>query len=176
MKFPLRTAYFLGLGLLGLSGSSYAEGGSCPAGYYPIGGRGAVGCAPIPNYQANDEQASSAIPQARWAKTWGAIAIDETVSAGGIGVVTGLPDKQTADTAALSQCLSSGGSSSCRLHLSYENQCAVIVSGISYLSTHRAETIERASALAIEKCNKQTTSCKIYYSACTAPVLVQQNP
>lgn len=154
-------------------GSVLAEGGSCPAGYYPIGGQGAVGCAPIPNYQGNGGQESSTIPQARWAKTWGAIAIDETVSTGGIGVVTGLPDKQTADAAALSRCLSSGGSSGCRLHLSYENQCAVIVSGISYLSTHRAETIERASTLAIEKCNQQTTSCKIYYSACSAPVLVQ---
>lgn len=161
------------MGLCMLPGLALAEGGTCPAGYYPIGGQGAMGCAPIPGYQSNEGAESAAVPQARWAKTWGAIAIDETVTTGGIGTVTGLPDKQTADAAALSSCRSSGGTSGCRLHLSYENQCAVIVSGVNYLSTHRAETVEQASELALQKCGQQTTSCKIYYSACSTPVQIQ---
>lgn len=158
--------------LFAIPGSALAEGGSCPAGYYPIGGQGAVGCAPIPNYQRSGEQGSAVAPEAQWLKTWGAIAIDDTVDVGGIGTVTGLPDKQAADAAALSQCRSSGGTDGCRLHLSYHNQCAVIVSGINYLSTHRAETVDKASALAIQKCSQQTSGCKIYYSACSAPVRI----
>lgn len=154
------------------SGSVLAEGGSCPAGYYPIGGQGAMGCAPIPNYQGTDQRGSVA-PQAQWLKTWGAIAIDETASEGGIGTVTGLSDRQAADAAALSQCRSSGGSDQCELLLSYQNQCAVIVSGAKYLNAHSAETVELASSSAIQQCSQRTTDCKIYYSACSAPVLVQ---
>jgi hypothetical protein len=132
--------------------------------------------APIPNYQGKEGQRDSVEPQAQWLKTWGAIAIDETASDGGIGTVTGLSDKNTADAAALSQCRSSGGSDQCELLLSYQNQCAVIVSGAKYLNAHSAETVELASSWAIQQCSRRATNCKIYYSACTAPVLVQQNP
>lgn len=159
--------------LMSVSGYATAEGGSCPVGYYPIGGQGAMGCAPIPNYQGGGEQGSAVAPQAQWLKTWGAIAIDETVNNGGIGTVTGLPDRRAADAAALSQCRSSGGSDGCKLLLSYRNQCAVIVSGAKYLNAHSAETVERASSWAIEECSQRTTGCKIYYSACSAPVRIQ---
>lgn len=158
--------------LCAYSGIALAEGGTCPAGYYPIGGQGAQGCAPIPNYHGDDEQGSFA-PQEQWQKTWGAIAIDETVNDGGIGTVTGLPDQQAAVGAALAQCRSSGGSDGCELLLSYQNQCAVIVSGVKYLNAHSAETIELASSSAIQKCSQRTTGCKIYYSACSAPVQIQ---
>jgi hypothetical protein len=158
--------------LLGFSGLSYAEGGTCPPGYYPIGGQGAAGCAPIPNDQDSGRRGFVDL-QAQWQKTWGAIAIDETVNDGGIGTVTGLPDKQAADGAALAQCRASGGSDGCELLLSYQNQCAVIVSGASYLNTHSAETVELASSSAVLKCSERTTGCKIYYSACSAPTRVQ---
>jgi len=164
--------FLLLVGLYACSGTAWAEGGSCPAGYYPIGGQGAQGCAPIPNYQSNDQQGSF-VPQGQWQKTWGAIAIDETVNDGGMGMVTGLPDKQAADGAALAQCRASGGSDGCELLLSYQNQCAVIVSGASYLNAHSAETIELASSSAVHKCSERTTGCKIYYSACSVPVRIQ---
>ncbi|KHL51364.1 hypothetical protein OZ10_20095, partial [Xanthomonas cannabis pv. cannabis] len=58
--------------LVFLSLETFAEG-NCPPGYYPIGGQGAAGCAPIPQGGSGE----SAAPRAagKWIKTWGAFAM-----------------------------------------------------------------------------------------------------
>lgn len=46
--------------------------GNCPAGMYPIGGQGVLGCTPIPQ----STQAAPSQPSGHWVSQWGAIASD----------------------------------------------------------------------------------------------------
>ncbi|MEA9579714.1 DUF4189 domain-containing protein [Xanthomonas nasturtii] len=156
---------------------SSAEGG-CPPGQYPIGGQGAIACAPIP--QNNVEQKSR--PSGKWLKTWGAVAVGFIDSATSYGVTTGKLSKFEAEEDALRRC-SSHGETNCRIGLSYENQCAVIVephiNGKPYstglLRILGRKTIAQASNEAIKICqkdNKQNSEaeCKIVYAACSEPI------
>lgn len=45
---------------LTMSGVAHAEG-NCPPGYYPVGGQGVQGCAPIPNYGSSGGYSAQAI-------------------------------------------------------------------------------------------------------------------
>jgi len=75
MKFWLVMFALLGGSLT--ASDVYAEG-NCPPGYYPIGGQGVQGCAPISSQPAAGQGASVPAPPPRpsgeWIKTWGALA------------------------------------------------------------------------------------------------------
>lgn len=150
-------------------GLARAEGGSCPAGYYPIGGQGAFGCAPIPNYP---DSGSGSEPRASpvWETRWGAIAVD--FSMGKFGVGNARRTKNEAENIAVGECKKEGGTD-CEVDLTYYNQCGAIAWGSSDVRTFRAETKEIASVHAIEACNKQTVDCKIYYADCSFPARVR---
>lgn len=150
---------------LGWSSAAFAEG-SCPPGYYPIGGGGASGCAPMP---AGTSDLAASGP--RWADRWGAISIDEMTAS--VGAVTGYPSKKQAEKAAIAKCRASGGGKGCGVSLSYYNQCAVIGTGARFSNTYGAATVEAASKLAMDDCNANTTNCRIYYSGCSLPERVR---
>ena len=148
-----------------------AEGG-CPPGQYPIGGQGALACAPIPQ----DNTQKQPRPSGRWIKTWGAIASD---SGDNLGVSVGKIDKSEAQQDAVAKCTAQSGSK-CHLVLTYRNQCAAIaepykgdraVSGM--LSYNGAASKEIASADALSFCKKDNpnASCRIIYTACSEPVM-----
>lgn len=163
--------------LLSISGSLYAEQG-CAPGFYPGGAQpnGPI-CVPIPGYGTS----SSAVPQPRgsqWQLTWGAIASDSET--GATGVTVGHFSKGKAKREALAQCASIGGVA-CKIVLAYKNQCAVIAdpvengqavagAGIS----QGGPSIAVATELAISSCSAKNDGreCKIVYSDCTVPVLV----
>ena len=76
MKILVSQAILASTLILGVAYQSFAEG-NCPPGYYPIGGQGARGCAPIPS-GAPSSTSSGGIselpansPTGRWIKTWG---------------------------------------------------------------------------------------------------------
>ena len=105
----------------------HAEG-NCPPGSYPIGGRATAACAPIPG-NGGQQQAPRA-PEPVWEDRWGAMATDEP--RGVLGAVTGYPNEQTAQQAALSDCKAKGGIN-CTLTNSYRNGCiALTVSDSSF--------------------------------------------
>lgn len=162
----MKATYLLVLGLFCVSGVAIAEGGTCPPGYYPYNTPGVMGCAPIPGYDNGAASTQLAMPEPVWATRWGAIAMDFTN--GKVGAVTEMHSKRKAEQAALAQCRSNGGSV-CESALSYRNQCGVIAWGTSHVSTYSAETIEQASALALQACRKHTTDCQIYYADCSIP-------
>jgi len=160
------------ISLLNVNGSLLAEGGSCPPGYYPIGGQGSAGCAPISGYEnrSTGTPKFSTDPPVRWTDTWGAISVDG--SSGSLGAVVGLSSEKEAQQAALNKCRANGGSN-CSIDLTYYNQCAVMILGSRKYSTASAATVERATQLGMETCSAVDTSCRVYYSGCSAAQRIQ---
>lgn len=159
--------------LFAVSSASLAEGGSCPAGYYPIGGQGAAGCAPISNYEGSSDNGAESRPQLSWVTTWGAVAIDGSRRA--MGASNGAKSKYEAEATASADCRSRGGGAICgKRVLAYENQCVAVVTGDNTNNAIAAESIEIASDLALKSCTEEhDTNCHVYYSACTKPVLTR---
>lgn len=155
----------LAFSLLVVSGYVMAEGGHCPPGYYPIGGQGAVGCAPIPGYGGSSQPVQPSSPE--WQTRWGAIAVDG--EKGSLGTAVGTRSKQEAENTALIDCQAKGGDN-CRVDLTYYNQCGVMILGSSKLNTARAATIEEATQIGMEICAAADTNCRVYYSDCSYPV------
>lgn len=165
--------------LFASSAAAQAEQG-CAPGFYPGGTQpnGPI-CVPIPGYGTTNSTTSSSptAPQSRWMLTWGAIAKDSR--AGIMGYASGHFSKRAARRAAISECNSAGGGN-CEVKLMYENQCAVIAEpadeSIEFVTSifQGGATIEEASHLATANCTKSNggQACKIFYSNCTAPMLI----
>ncbi|WP_316697810.1 DUF4189 domain-containing protein [Xanthomonas hydrangeae] len=167
MKIPLLLICLIAT----FTGNSYAEGG-CPPGQYPIGGQGAISCAPLP-------QAAPQRPIGKWVDSWGAIAMGSMNSITTYGVTTGKSSKSDAVEDALTRC-SSHGETNCRIGLAYKNQCAAVAepqtNGLPFADGFSAfmgaSSVARASMLATEKCRKGNSAtpnaqCKVVYTACS---------
>ncbi|ASK90481.1 DUF4189 domain-containing protein [Xanthomonas campestris pv. trichodesmae] len=137
-----------------------------------------MACAPLP--QGNTQQQAS--PSGKWIKTWGAIAMGSIDSITSYGVTTGKLSKLEAEADALSRC-GSHGETNCRIGLSYRNQCAVVAEphinskpfSEGYSSFIGASTVQKASDIALNKCNQANkefsgSECAIVYSACSEPI------
>lgn len=169
----MKLRVLLMIGLSGFGGSVYAEGGSCPRGYYPVGGQGTQGCAPIPNYNSAGQQPQQQLPPQPtgwWETTWGAIA--PSPKGGVLGTAVGAKNKEEAERLALADCVAKGGGS-CEVRIAYHNQCAVMVLGDTIYRTARAGSIDAAAKIGIDACSKESTNCRVYYSACTKPIFHQ---
>nr|WP_312250030.1 DUF4189 domain-containing protein [Stenotrophomonas geniculata] len=150
--------------------------GNCPSGFYPVGGQGVQGCAPIPGAGAGGQQqvgTQVSHPTGRWHKTWGAIA---TGGQGDTGVSKQKFSKREAEQEALSQC-ATWGATNCQVKLTYHNQCVAIASpqasqtGAFFAS---AAEVGDAKEDAMAGCGKKGgVQCKVMYSACSAPVFEQ---
>jgi len=148
--------------------------GNCPSGFYPIGGQGVSGCAPIPGAGSvsSQQQLPSPPPQptGRWHKTWGAVAMGEK---GDTGVAKQKYSREEAEQEALSQC-ATWGARNCVVKISYENQCVAIASPTaSQTGAHIARdgSIAKAGAVALSGCKKQGgVGCKVMYSECSDPI------
>jgi len=147
--------------------NAYAEGGSCPDGFYPIASPGVSGCAPIPGYGGGQSNPRMKQPMPRWADSWGALAFSEIN--GAVGVAARMSSEQAARESALSDCRAAGGEDKCKLETTYYNQCVALAWGEKFSSTSRAETVELASGLAMKACDKGSRNCKIVYSECSLP-------
>jgi Domain of unknown function (DUF4189) len=166
----MNTKAFFIVGLLSVSGTSFAANG-CPYGESPTGPRSdanPLGCVPDPQADNNGQPAQ---PSGRWETRWGAIATDGTV--GRFGAVINYSSKRQAVKAAMKQCIANGGGKACKSRISFYNQCAAIAWGNDSNYVQGAETIEIASRLALEACDKLTANCKIAYAQCSLPVWVQ---
>ena len=160
----LRSLLVVSLWLLG-AGGAHSEGGSCPSGYYPIGGQGTMGCAPLPG--AGNQQAPQQ-PAPQWESRWGAIAT--STQDGILGAATDKRSKREASQAAMQDCQSKGGLN-CKIDAAYDNQCAAVVVGDGGYNVQNASTTDRAVAIGMKTCRDAGhANCHIYYSACSLPV------
>ncbi|WP_115528119.1 MULTISPECIES: DUF4189 domain-containing protein [Xanthomonas] len=141
--------------------SALAEG-NCPAGYYPIGGQGATGCAPMNADHGN----GLAQPSGEWQTRWGAIAVDDVGK--NLGVSSGESSKSKANKLAVSRC-GEEGASGCKAIITYKNGCIAMAGSASEKksSSYQADSIVRAEQLALEVCDKQYGSFKVIYSECS---------
>ncbi|WP_115528330.1 MULTISPECIES: DUF4189 domain-containing protein [Xanthomonas] len=151
------SAYFMGFPLL-------AEG-NCPPGSYPIGGQGAVGCAPINN------QGASATPQptGEWETRWGVLAKDKSTQT--LGVTAGEKSKSAARRTALDNC-SKGGGKDCKAIFVYKNACVAVVDSESANSSSiiSAPDSKQALQMATSRCAASgALDCKLFYTACSDP-------
>lgn len=157
----------------------HAEG-ACPPGQYPIGGQGAIACAPIPQ-EAPIQQAPR--PSGEWIKTWGAISIGSVDSTTIYGVTTGKLSKSEAEDDSLKRC-SSQGEINCKIVFTYHNQCAAIaephINGKPFdagiVKFVGAGTIAEASNLVAKNCQERNkgipeAKCEVVYTACSDPII-----
>ncbi len=115
-------------------------------------------------------------PESKWRTTWGAFASDAAAAV--TGTSSDQPSRRAANAAAVAKCKAMGGGE-CKVTLAYENQCAVIAQPVDNLASFspmhtRGPTVEVASSSALKECAlvNQGHACKVIYSNCTHPVLV----
>lgn len=140
---------------------------ACPPGTAPRQGVGWQGCAPVPG-TAGSGQPSSA-PKSRWATRWGAVAVDMAINGTGVSAVSGMTRERQASSSALQACKRKGGTQ-CEVRLTYYDQCVAVVTGDRGFTTNSAATVEEATQIGIEKCNRQgDTNCRLHFSDCSLP-------
>jgi hypothetical protein len=153
----------------------YAEGGSCPDGYYPIGGQGTMGCAPLPdNYYGNNSN-NYASP-VKWVDRWGSIVIGWDANNNGIfGKSVNMPNKADAEATAMKDCKLQRGGTTCYVAITYEDQCAALAVGTGHGGgTSGGQNPEEAKQGAIKACTRGGgKDCYVLYSACSMAVRVQ---
>lgn len=141
---------------------------ACPQGVTP----GSSQCLPT---GSGATQAPSP-PPPRWRATWGAFASDPEIAV--TGTSSDQPSQRAASKAAKAKCESMGGKE-CKITLAYENQCAVIAEPVEDLASFRpmhsrGPTVDVATNSSLKECAlvNEGHACKIIYSNCTRPVLV----
>jgi len=143
-----------------------AEDG-CPPGLFPnTSGAAGGGCVPFHPSQAPNNASGNPVPTVRWARRWGAIAIDQTN--GEVGTSVSMSSKRKAEKAAMLDCQSKGGNG-CEIGLIYHDQCSVIARGDTHLTMQGAKTIEEAASIALARCEDDTDNCRVDYSGCSYP-------
>ena len=171
MKFCLQSTAMIAFLLLG--NTALAEG-NCPPGYFPIGGQGVQGCAPM---GGSSGQGSAGLPPpppsptGEWIKTWGALAKSRDSDL--VGASNGERTKALAERVAVERC-SAEGASDCRVNFTYMNQCmayAIPVSGRGMAMLSKGPSRKDAHAEALKHCRDDSgAKCDITYSACSEPI------
>lgn len=165
-KTFVRRFILLGAGLLWI-GLAEAQ---CPPGMYPFqfSPNQPFSCAPIPG-EVN--QQAPQLPAEQWERRWGALAT--SVPDGVLGVSTDQSSKREALRRAVSDCAAKGGVN-CKIEISYDNQCAVVVVGDGGYNASNATTVDKAAELSMKTCRDAgRTNCHVYYSACSLPIRIR---
>lgn len=111
------------------------------------------------------------LPPPKWESRWGAVAID--VPSGSLGTATNLSSKRQAVKAALTDCQSKHGSTTCKIDLSYSNQCAAMVVGGKIYNVNPGATMDEAIQTGMNMCRTAASDCHVYYSACSSAQRIQ---
>jgi len=155
-------------GVIFPSAMAYAEGG-CPPGMTPFqfAPNQPPGC--MPNGGQVQPQRS---PPEIWSDRYGAIAVDWSHDI--LSGVTGMKSERAAQSAALDDCRSKGGTQ-CEIERSYTNGCAAVTFGDpDRVNSTSAASFDRATAMGMETCTKAgNKNCRTAYSACSFPVRIQ---
>lgn len=147
--------------------------GNCPQGYYPIGGQGVQGCAPIPGGAQPAPQGAAQEPEMRWEHRWGAVAHSEIQDVA--GVAKSETSRQAAESRALDDCAQERADD-CRLVAVYANACVAWVLPRSVVAGSRGgiaidllpgAAMRKAQANCLDPAGKGCTS---FYEDCSTPM------
>jgi hypothetical protein len=83
-----------------------------------------------------------------------------------------MPDRSSAENAALAECHSKRGAT-CTIETWYKNRCAAMIIGDNSHISVNATTLPEAVKMGMQKCNATDAKCHIYYSDCSLPVQIQ---
>lgn len=171
MQFRATGCAILLLALWGVADRPVRAENGCPAGYTPW--RVPIqspqsDCVPI----VDDVEAQPATPRApQWVSRWGAIAIGDTSTGGGVGISVYRKSRGDAQRAAIRECSDTGGGAACRVNIfAYHDQCVALSWGTRGWNINSAETLEEATANSARECAGRTEGCRIFYSGCSLPV------
>ncbi|MBB3833801.1 hypothetical protein FHR55_002011 [Xanthomonas arboricola] len=150
--------YFLPLFLNIFPVLAFAEG-ACPPGFYPIGGQGASGCAPIASENSNVPQ-----PTGEWKARWGALARSQDNSV--LGVAAKEHSKSAAKKNAIKACMEVGGVN-CKVKVFYKNSCIAQAQStqLGKFNTFNDNSKELAESNALRDCGH--ADCVVGYSDCS---------
>jgi Domain of unknown function (DUF4189) len=149
---------------------------ACADGYYAGQCADSNSCYPIPGEERQRGQRSNTPSfqpqqkQEKWADTWGAIAIgneNDGTGAGVTGAATNMNNERQASKAALDECQAKGGGKSCKITLTYYNQCVVVAWGDTGNFVARAPTVEIATEMSMANCSAKHANCSVYYWGCS---------
>lgn len=142
---------------LAVNSHAHAEGG-CPYGQYPRQGQGWQTCVPIPG--ADQGNARPTQNPGHWEASWGALA---TFEPGGVlGEATWLRSRSEAESAALNDCKTKGGTA-CKLEVSYQDACAALAgSATGYVVVSDPE-LPAAESDALATCTKLVTPIATFH-------------
>ena len=165
IKNLLRSLIVAGLWLLGTVGA-HAD---CPPGSYLVSNPTNTYCLPDPNYRGPQQAPQQ--PAEQWERRWGALAT--SVPDGVLGVSTDKRSEREASQVATRDCAAKGGFN-CKIEITYDNQCAVVVVGDGGYNASNATTANRAVELSMKTCRDAgRANCHVYYSACSLPVRIR---
>lgn len=142
--------------------------GRCPDGYFPIGGGSAgwEGCAPMgPNSGTGPPEE----PEPQWETRWGAVATTD----GAMGIAVGQESQESAEQQAISECQAHSSGKACEVRIAYYNQCVAVAWGDAGSRMARSPDLKDAEETALRNCEKTTTNCDLYYSACSYAERIQ---
>ncbi|MBT2746926.1 MULTISPECIES: DUF4189 domain-containing protein [unclassified Lysobacter] len=140
---------------------------ACAPGEWLQQGAGWEMCVPMPGMSGNNQQPVTSTPV--WADRWGAIAVDKSNVAAGIGSASGMKRKGQAERAALKDCQNKG-IARCKVKLAYYSQCAALVWGDHSSSINSAPSKEQAIQIGMDRCfQAKDTNCEVYFSDCSFP-------
>ena len=136
---------------------------ACPPGMVPYG-------AGVCGYdQSSDAPAQS--PPSAWRSYWLSIATDNVNFR--LGTASNMPDANSAQQVALSDCRSHGGTQ-CKVDLTERNGCAAIVAGIGGYNVQSGNAVVDAVQKGMAVCTKAgNTNCHSTYSICSLPQRIQ---
>ena len=163
------------IGVIILMQIAHAEGGSCPDGYYPIGGQGSSGCAPMPYNQQSQPQQPPPRP-VKWADRWGTVAMgwhSNNVSI--LGKSSNMSSKAEAETVAMNDCKLQGGGKTCHISITYHNQCVAIAWGTTTGNSGVGDPdLNNAKIRAVQGCTAAGgKDCEVIYSNCSMAIQIQ---
>jgi hypothetical protein len=139
----------------------WRQDGTSGPGWYDSGG---VPC-------NNNASQQSAIPPAKWASRWGAVA--NSINTGHAGTSAGERNARDANRIAMQQCGTDTGINDCKVIMTYHDQCAAIADGTHEFAAGAASTVAEASSIAMQSCQKKANDCKIIYTECSLPERIQ---
>ena len=140
----------------------------CPDGY-TMAALGTAQCIPIPGlYQVpgGAQQPQQPAPRPSAGRSVGG---DRLRSRLGQDRGRGQPSRRQAEDDAVAICRQKGGGA-CKLEISYANQCGVIVWGNNWAVAKFAATLEQATELALNQCNRDSGgTCEVFSRIAACP-------